>query len=53
MHSRFLPLAGLLLATAAHAQDGAVQVYGRLNVALEHADSTPASTRSIRRRPAT
>ena len=37
MHSRFIPLAGLLLATAAHAQDGAVQIYGRLNVALEHA----------------
>ncbi|MCS0628044.1 porin [Telluria mixta] len=40
MHSRFIPLAGLLLATAAHAQDSAVQVYGRLNVALEHADSS-------------
>ena len=40
MHSRFIPLAGLLLATGAHAQDSAVQIYGRLNVALEHAASS-------------
>jgi predicted porin len=47
MHSRFIPLAGLLLATAAHAQDSAVQIYGRLNVALEHAASSsgPGLTR--------
>ena len=52
MQSRFIPLAGLLLATAAHAQDSAVQIYGRLNVALEHADSSsgPGLTRHVNNR---
>lgn len=52
MHSRFIPLAGVLLATAAHAQDSAVQIYGRLNVALEHADnaSGPGLTRLVNNR---
>jgi predicted porin len=35
-----IPLAVLLAAASAHAQDGAVQIYGRLNVALEHADTS-------------
>jgi predicted porin len=52
MHVRFIPLAGLLLATAVHAQDGAVQIYGRLNVALEHAASSsgPGLTRLVNNR---
>ena len=38
MQFKYVPLAGLLLATAVHAQDSAVQIYGRLNIALEHAE---------------
>jgi predicted porin len=47
MHIKFVPAALLLAAGTVHAQDGAVQVYGRLNVALEHAQS---STRLVNNR---
>jgi len=52
MQFKYVPLAGLLLATAVHAQDSAVQIYGRLNVALEHADisSGPGLTRLVKNR---
>jgi predicted porin len=40
MHTKFVPAALLLAAGTTHAQDGAVQIDGRLNVALEHAESS-------------
>lgn len=47
MHIKFVPAALLLAAGTVNAQDGAVQIYGRLNVALEHAQSSsgPGLTR--------
>lgn len=51
MHIKHIPAALLLAAGAAHAQT-AVQIYGRLNVALEHADSSagPGLTRLVNNR---
>ncbi|WP_371766423.1 porin [Massilia sp.] len=43
MHIKFIPAALVLAAGTVHAQDGAVQIYGRLNVALEHAESSSGS----------